>query len=118
MPLSRSEFTSFATVSAPGGRMATWFETTSPTATDFAIDSACALSLSLATWPPKVTTPLSRSWLTETSLRLDWSRELRMLSATSGDLDTVLEHPLKVLTAASTKHIRPALYDFIYFLWS
>src|ERR1700730_958688 len=69
IPLSRSELTVLASLSAPGGITPTWFDTTCPPAMDLAMDSACDLSPSDGTCPPRVTTPLSRSWLTETSLR-------------------------------------------------
>src|ERR1700730_1524072 len=57
------------------------------------MDSACDLSASVGTCPPRVTTPLSRSWLTETSINPARSSEVRMLSETSGDFVDVPEHP-------------------------
>src|SRR5580658_3739287 len=82
MPLSRSEFIFFASLSDPAGSTAIWFEMTSSGAIDFAMDSAWALSASAPTCPVSVTTPLSRSWLAETSLKPALSSEARILSAT------------------------------------
>jgi len=66
--LSVSDSTAFASLSLPGGRTEIWSAMTCDSALDLAMDSACALSESVGTVPVKVTTPLSRSWLTFTSL--------------------------------------------------
>src|SRR5450755_345749 len=101
MPLSRSELIVLASLApGPGGTTAISSATTCEPAMDLAIDSACDLALSEATCPVNVTTPLSRSWLTLTSCRLDWSRDFRTLSVTSGDFLGLSEHPMRHPTAA------------------
>src|SRR5580700_12232573 len=116
MPLSRSESTFFAVLSSPGGRTAIWSETTCGPAMDFAIDSACALSLSEAVVPVRVTTPLSRSWLTLTSLSPAWSSDLRRLSVTSGDLVGVSEHAAMPAKIRSVPIEKNRLVDFMFLL--
>src|SRR5690349_6695396 len=92
MPLSRSELMVLASLSAAFGVTSIWFATTWLPAADLAIDSAFCLSASEGTCPLSVTTPLSRSSLTDTSLRPAWSRDLRTEAETSGDFG-VLEQP-------------------------
>src|SRR5678816_3908353 len=83
---------------------------------DFAIDSAFDLSSSAATCPSSVTTPLSRSWLTETSLRLASSRDLRIVAATSGDFLGDSEHAAKDPTESRTAKLKHRFIVFIFFL--
>jgi len=68
MALSRSDCTFLAVPSSPDGLTAISFATTSVPATERAIASARVLSSSVGTFPVKVTTFLSRSWLTLMSL--------------------------------------------------
>src|SRR5580765_1242053 len=70
-----------------------------------AIDSALALSASDGSLPEIVTTPLTRSWLTDTSLSPLWSSDLRMLSATSGDF-AVVEHAATNVAQSRDRKIR------------
>src|ERR1022692_5176253 len=118
IPLSRSELTVLASLSAAGGITPIWFDTTCPPAMDLAIDSACDLSPSDGTCPPRVTTPLSRSWLTETSLRLAWSRDLRMVPETSAALVEVVEHPAIAPMTTTANRDKHGLSVFIFLLRS
>jgi hypothetical protein len=79
-------------------------------AKDFAMDSARILSLSLVTLPLRVTTLLSRSWLTDTSLSPAWFNESRRLPVTSGEF-AVVEHPTRSAVAKTAM----ALKAFIMF---
>src|SRR5579862_658235 len=67
MPESRSESIFLAVDASSAGRTPISFDTTSEPAMDLAIVSARALSSSDETLPVRVTTLLSRSWLTLTS---------------------------------------------------
>src|ERR1019366_4673666 len=52
-------------------------------------------------------TPLSRSWLTVTSLRPAWSSEVRTAAVTSADFVDAAEHPARApatTTATTNKH--------------
>src|SRR5450631_664472 len=118
MPSSRSEFTALASFSMPTGITAIWSATTWPAARDFARDSACDLSFSLVTFPLRVTTPLSRSWLTDTFLKPAWSSDLRVLSETSGDFVLVWEQPASIPTASSKNMATDNLTAFIFLLLS
>src|ERR1035437_6410842 len=114
-PFSKSELTVLASLSAAGGITPIWFDTTCPPAMDLAMDSACDLSPSDGTCPPRVTTPLSRSWLTDTSWSPAWSSDLRMLSETSGDF-VVPEHPARVPTIKSVSNVTCNLTVFMLLL--
>src|ERR1700691_3922279 len=81
------------------------------------MDSACALSLLVATVPDSVTTPLSRSRLTLTSLYPAWFKDLRILSLTSGDL-FVSEQPIIAPAITSGSTAKQSLRTFISLLWS
>src|SRR6185369_4914576 len=81
---------------------------------DLVMDSAFALSSSDVTLPPRVTTPLSRSWLTVTLLRPACSIEVRTSPVTSAAL-LKLEHPARVATIATAKRDQYGLSVFIFF---
>src|ERR1051326_5074495 len=70
---------------------------------DLAIDSAFALSSSVGTFPVRVTTFLSRSWLTLTSFKPLWSRAWRISLETSGAFGGLSEQAT-VNPAASATH--------------
>src|SRR5579871_991776 len=80
---------------------------------DLAMDSACDLAPSAETCPPRVTTPLSRSWLTETSLRPASSSECRRPSEISADFVGEAAQPPSVPATISAESAKQELRVFM-----
>src|SRR5579863_4603346 len=85
---------------------------------DRAMDSACDLSASDVVVPVKVTTPLSRSWLTLTSLSPACFRDWPIVSATSADCVGVLEHPAIAPKANIVNNAPDSIFNFIFLLFN
>src|SRR5579859_5753949 len=79
------------------------------------MDAAWSFWAASWTCPPRVTTPLSRSWRVVTSFRPACRSDVRMPAETSADFVEISEHPARIPSASSGTSVTHCLSSVITF---